>query len=1162
MAKFAHLHVHSEYSLLDGLGKIPDLIARAKELGHEHLALTDHGNMYGALEFYKQCNKAGIKPIIGCEVYVASRSRHDKEVRFDQERNHLILLAENNAGYQNLLQLVTKANLEGYYYKPRVDWEILKMHSEGIICMSACLGGQIQQAILQDDIKRAREVTEFYLDCFGRGNFFMEIQNHNLDDEKKVNPMLIKFAEEYDIPLVLTNDVHYVRKDDVEAQDVLVAIQTGKTVDDPTRFSMRDMPTLYMKSTEEMAQLFPDHPEAMENTLKIAERCNVEIKLGGDWIWPYFPVPEGDTVDTHLRNLVYEGMKWRYGVDAAIDLEQLPDEHKIIRARVDYELDVIAKKGYSAYFLIVSDFTVWAKNQGIGVGPGRGSAAGSIVSYCMNITGIDPIFFDLPFERFLNPFRPSPPDIDMDFEDVRRDEVLKYVTDKYGADHVAQIITFGRMESRGAIRDVGRALGFPYADPDKIAKLIPQGMPIKKAIDSVHELKQMYTTNASYKRLMDFAMKIEGMVRHSSVHAAGVVIAPRPMSEFTPLQREAKGERITTQFDMHGVEEIGLLKMDFLGLRNLAIISNAVKTVKQVRNEEVDLDHLSLDNVPAYKMLASGETTGIFQLESAGMRKYIRELKPTTIFDVAAMVALYRPGPMNFIPQYIERKRDASKVVYLDPRLDKILDKSLGLIVYQDDVLAIAIEMAGYDWGEVDKFRKAIGKKILSEMAAQKEKFYKQIIERGMEPKVVDELWHQIETFAGYGFNKAHAASYGYVAYVTAYLKANYPSEFMCAVLTAESGDAEKVAQAIQECERINIKVLPPNVNFSGRSFQVEGENVRFGLVGIKNVGDGPIAAIEQARAEGGPFTSLDDFVSRTKGSVNKRAIESLIKAGAMDEFGSRQALLTVMDAVVEKFSRSRGNENQTGLFDMLEEPQTLVAATTLPEVEEASLMERAGWEKELMGLYITANPLKKVGKDLDGKVTHTLAAISNDMVGMRVTVGGMVTALRKIFTKANNSEMAFVTINDGTAEQEIIVFPKTYEACRACLLDEAVLVVSGKVDNKDDRGLKVLADTIELADDVTMDMYTTQGFVAPTVQESEENGLVITVPKDGRAALLQQLKSVIESNPGDTAITLVLPNGPSGPKTMLLPIKVDANSAVIQKITSIFGSGMGQSYH
>ena len=454
-AKFAHLHVHSEYSLLDGLGKIPDLVKRAKELGFEALALTDHGNMYGGLEFYKECNKAGIKPIIGCEVYVASRSRHDKEARFDQERNHLILLAENYTGYQNLLQLVTKANLEGYYYKPRVDWEILKMHSEGIICTSACLGGQIQQAIMQDDLKRAREVTEFYQSTFGKNNFFMEIQNHNLDDEKKVNPVLIQFAKEYDIPLVLTNDVHYVRKEDVDAQDVLVAIQTGKTVDDPTRFSMRDMPTLYLKSTEEMSELFPDHPEAMANTLKIAERCNVELKLGGDWIWPYFPVPEGETVDTHLRQLTYEGMQWRYGIDSSIDIESLSADHKAIRARVDYELDVIAKKGYSAYFLIVSDFTVWAKNQGIAVGPGRGSAAGSIVSYCMNITGIDPIYFDLPFERFLNPFRPSPPDIDMDFEDVRRDEVLKYVTDKYGVDKVAQIITFGRMESRAAIRDVG-----------------------------------------------------------------------------------------------------------------------------------------------------------------------------------------------------------------------------------------------------------------------------------------------------------------------------------------------------------------------------------------------------------------------------------------------------------------------------------------------------------------------------------------------------------------------------------------------------------------------------------------------------------------------------------------------------------------------------------
>lgn len=1164
-AKFAHLHVHSEYSLLDGLGKIPDLVARAKELGFESLALTDHGNMYGVLEFYKECQKQGIKPIIGCEVYVASRSRHDKEARFDQERNHLILLAENNTGYQNLLKLVTKANLEGYYYKPRVDWEILAEHHEGIICSSACLGGQIQQAILQGDMKRAREVTEFYQNTFGKDNFFMEIQNHSLDDEKIVNPVLIKFAKEYDIPLLLTNDVHYVRKEDVEAQDVLVAIQTGKTVDDPTRFSMKDMPTLYMKSAEEMAELFPEHPEAMENTLKVAERCNVEIKLGGDWIWPSFPVPEGHDVDTYLKELTYKGMEWRYGIDSTKEMDELSEDQKVIKARVDYELDVIAKKGYSAYFLIVSDFTVWAKEQGIGVGPGRGSAAGSIVSYCMNITGIDPIYFDLPFERFLNPYRPSPPDIDMDFEDVRRDEVIKYVTDKYGADHVAQIITFGRMESRAAIRDVGRALGFPYADPDRIAKLIPQGTKISKALASVHELKELYQTNPNYKRLIDFALKIEGMVRHSSVHAAGVVIAPKPMYEYTPLQREAKGERITTQFDMHGVEELGLLKMDFLGLRNLTIISNAVKTIKQVRKEDVDLDHLSIENEKAYRMLASGETTGIFQLESSGMRKYIKELKPTNIFDVAAMVALYRPGPMNFIPQYIERKRDASKVVYLDPRMNTILDKSLGLIVYQDDVLAIAIEMAGYDWGEVDKFRKAIGKKIVSEMAAQKEKFFSQIIERGMKPEVVEELWHQIETFAGYGFNKAHAASYGYVAYVTAFLKANYPAEFMCAVLTAESGDAEKVAQAIVECERIDIKVLAPNVNYSGRSFQVEGKDVRFGLVGIKNVGDGPIAAIEKAREDGGIFKSLDDLVFRTRGSsLNKRALESLIKAGALDDFGSRQGMLMVLDAVLEKFSGFKVNQNQGGLFDVLDEPTTTVTATSLPDVEEASLFERAAWEKELMGLYITANPLKKIGQDLDGKVTHTLQAITEDLVGLKVTVGGMVTSLKKIFTKARNDEMAFMTINDGSAEQEIIVFPKVFEQYRQYLVEEAVLVVSGRVDNRDGMEIKILAEEILPIDEVTMSLHTTKTYEPPVqVVQAYGDKLVITVPKNGRADLLKQLKDLIVSHPGDASITLVLPNGSTKPKTMLLPMKVDASTEFVERISSLLGVGNASTaYH
>lgn len=1164
MAEFTHLHVHSEFSLLDGLGRINDLIARAKELGFDSLALTDHGNMYGALDFYKACKKAGIKPIIGCEVYVASRSRHDKEAKFDQERNHLLLLAENNIGYKNLLQLVTKANLEGYYYKPRVDWELLRTHSEGIICTSACLGGQIQQAILQGDMKRAREITRFYADTFGPGNFFIEIQKHNLQDEEVVNPALIAIAQEMGLPLIVTNDVHYVRSDDVEAQDVLVAIQTGKSVTDPDRFSMKETPDLYLKSTEEMAALFPEHPEAMSNTVKIAERCTVELEIGGEWELPHFPVPEGHTVDTYLKQKVYEGMQWRYGINSA-QQDMLTEDQKAIIARADYELDVIAKKGYSAYFLIVSDFTVWAKNQGIAVGPGRGSAAGSIVSYCMNITGIDPMYFELPFERFLNPFRPSPPDIDMDFEDVRRDEVIRYVTEKYGVGHVAQIITFGKMEAKAAIRDVGRALGFPYADPDRLSKLIPLGASIKKAVDTVPELKELYMTNPEYRRLLDMARKIEGLTRHASVHAAGVVVAPKPMTEYCPLQREAHGDKIITQFDAHGLEDMGLLKIDFLGLRNLTIISNATKIIAKERHESIDLDHLPLDNTSAYKVLASGETTGIFQLESSGMRQYIKQLKPTTIFDLMAMVALYRPGPMNFIPQYIERKRNPSLVEYLDPRMEHILDRSFGLIVYQDDVLSIALELAGYDWGEVDKFRKAIGKKIVAEMAAQKEKFFGQIIERGMKPDAVQQLWDQIETFAGYGFNKAHAASYGYVAYVTAYLKANYPAEFMCAVLSAESGDAEKVAQAIGECERLGIAVLPPSVNHSKVSFAVEDKNIRFGLLAIKNVGEGAIEAIEAARQAGGSFSSLDELLYRVQGNqLNKRALESLIKAGAMDEIGSRAALLLVLDQVVEKVGRSKKLTSQSGLFDDLDDRPDSVAATQLPDVPEAPLLERATWEKELMGLYITANPLKQVQQQLDGRVSHTLAAITEDHVGANVTVGGMVTSLRKIYTKASNAEMAFVAISDGTATLEVIVFPKVYEQCKQCLIDDAVVVAAGRIDNKDERGLKILAETVRPVDEMGAAIHhTAQAVIRPerpkadTVASSpviwRENALVITVPKAGRAELLQQLKRLFEAYPGHTGITLVLPNGPTGPKMMTVPMKVEVVPALLQSLQQTF---------
>jgi DNA polymerase-3 subunit alpha len=1153
--KFIHLHVHSEFSLLDGLGKLKDLIARAKELGYKSLALTDHGNMYGALDFYKACKKAGIKPILGCEVYVASRSRHDKEAKFDQERNHLLLLAENLTGYKNLLQLVTKANLEGYYYKPRVDWELLKLHHEGVICTSACLGGQIQQAILRGDLDQAREITLFYRDTFGPKNFFMEIQSHNLAEEQKVNPMLIKFARELDIPLIVTNDVHYVREDDVEAQDVLVAIQTGKNVDDPNRFSMKGTPDLFLKSVEQMALLFPDYPEAMSNTVEIAQRCSVDFELGGDWVLPYFPVPEGESVDSYLRSMSYQGMEERYGFSATTPVASLSELQQKILTRVDYELDVIKTKGYSAYFLIVSDFTVWAKNQGIAVGPGRGSAAGSIVSYCMSITGIDPIYFELPFERFLNPFRPSPPDIDMDFEDVRRDEVIAYVTQKYGASHVAQIITFGKMEAKAAIRDVGRALGFPYSDPDILSKLVPTGMSIQKTLDGVPEFKQLYASRADYRRLIDMAQKIEGLTRHASVHAAGVVIAPKPMTEFCPLQREAHGEKIITQYDAHGLEDMGLLKMDFLGLRNLTIISNAVKMIEKERGEVVDLTHLPLDNVPAYKVLASGETTGIFQLESSGMRKYIKELRPTTIFDVMAMVALYRPGPMNFIPQYIERKRDPSKIEYLDPRLSTILDRSLGLIVYQDDVLYIALQLAGYDWGEVDKFRKAIGKKIVSEMAAQKDKFFTQIIERGMNKEIVQLLWDQIETFAGYGFNKAHAASYGYVAYVTAYLKANYSAEFMCAVLTAESGDAEKVAQAIQECERMNIKVLPPHVNYSSVSFKVEGKNVRFGLMAIKNVGEGPIRSIEVAREVGGDFTSLDDLIHRTRGGqLNKRTLESLIKAGALDEFGPRAGLLLVLDTILEKVSRTKaGAAGQSSLFEALDEKPIQIGATTLPDIPDASTAEKAAWEKELMGLYITNNPLAQLQKTLNGKTSHSIASVTNDLVGARVAVGGMITKMRKIFTKANNSEMAFVTIHDGTAELEVIVFPKAYEQCRQCLIDEALIVATGRVDNKDDRGLKLLADTLLLADDVAQQAGLSAQQARKKVVIPEGSNIVVMVPKDGRTFLLQQLKALIEAHPGTEKVTLVLPNGPDGSKTMVLPMGVDGSMTFKEQLGSLF---------
>jgi len=1068
MADFVHLHNHSEYSLLDGLSKIDYMVAQAKNLGMTSLAITDHGNLYGAIKFYKACKDAGIKPIIGCEIYMARRSRHDKEAGIDNDSNHLILLAKNDTGYKNLMRIISKSSLEGYYYKPRSDIELLKEFHEGLICLSACVNGWVSEPLLENtpDLaeKRATQLSEI----FGKDHFYLEMQKHlNVKDQDELNSKLIKLSEKLGIPLVATNDNHYVKNGDAEAQEVLLCIQTQTTLTTPgRRLSMIDSPDFYMKSPEEMTGLFVQTPEAISNTVKIAEMCNLEISLG-KWIMPVFEVPDGSSTGDYLTKLVMEGIEKRYG--------EVTEEKK---SRAEYELSVILKKKYETYFLIVADFVNWAKGQGISVGPGRGSAAGSLVSYALSITDIDPFFFNLPFERFLNPDRPSAPDIDLDFADTRRDEVIAYVTDKYGLDKVAQIITFGTMEARGSVRDTGRAMGMPYSGPDRISKMIPPGwqghaMTLDNALEQSPELRMAYTTESETKKLLDLARKIEGVARHASVHAAGVVIADKPITDYTPLQRESNGDKIITQYDMYTVGEdgVGLLKMDFLGLRNLTIIEEALNFIKENQGIEIDLSTVPLDDKKTYDLLSEAETTGIFQLESAGMRRYIKDLRPTSIFDLMAMVALYRPGPMANIPEFIERKRDPSKIKLPDKRLKEALEQSYGMLVYQDDVLLTTIAIAGYTWLDADKFRKAMGKKIPAEMKKQKEQFIKGSIANGLNEKKAESIFNLIAPFAGYGFNKAHAACYATIAYRTAYLKANYSVEFMTALLTAESRGTtgpvknEKIAQAIAECKRLNIIVHPPDINRSNKDFTIEARTfIRFGLSAIKNVGDAAIKNIIENRKNGN-FKSFEDFCERVDlGTINKKTMESLIKAGAMDTFGNNRASLfsnyaNIVDLIGKR--KKQTSSGQDSLFGEIDEPTTIHKNSS--NINDFSENEKLAFEKEFLGFYLTSHPQLQNLLSLKDKTTHSIETLEEETEGKIVKIGGIVETNRKIFTKKTNAEMAFITIADEKGSNiEIVVFPKVYEKYKSFIGIDSCVLVEGKIDSKNDRPV-ILAEKISM---------------------------------------------------------------------------------------------------
>ncbi|MDP1722920.1 MAG: DNA polymerase III subunit alpha [Candidatus Gottesmanbacteria bacterium] len=1066
MADFVHLHTHSEYSLLDGLGKLDHLIERAKSFEMDTLAITDHGAMYGSFKFYLKAKAAGIKPIIGVETYVARRSRFDKEPKLDTDPYHLVLLAKNETGYKNLLKLVTQAHLEGFYYKPRVDWELLTKYHEGLICLSACLQGQVPQLLRNNQDAEAEEIAQKYSELFGPQHYYIELQRHpKIADCDAINEKLVKLARKLGLPIVATNDIHYVDAEDAEAQEILLCVQTQQTIKDKNRkMSMIESPDFYMRSPSEMKDLFVQYPEAIENTTRIAAMCDIQLSVG-KWILPSYPLGPGETPEDHLANLVAQRLPLRY--------KEITQE---IRDRIAYELNIINSRGYATYFLIVGDFVNWAKGQGIGVGPGRGSAAGSVISYVLGITGLDPFFFKLPFERFLNPFRPSPPDIDLDFADDRRDEVIAYVTKRYGSDKVAQIITFGTMEARGAVRDGGRALGMPYSGPDRISKMIPLGfqgsaMTIDRAISQSPDLSRAYQTEPETKRLLDVARKLEGVARHASVHAAGVVISDKPIVEYTPLQKESKGERIITQYDMYTVGEdgVGLLKMDFLGLRNLTILSQALAFIKKTKDTVIDVATIPLDDAKTYAMLGLGETTGIFQLESAGMRRSVKELKPSSIFDLMAMVALYRPGPMAVIPEFIRRKHDPSLVTYLDPRLKEVLSQSYGLICYQDDVLLTAITLAGYSWGDADKLRKAVGKKIPMEMKKQKEKFIEGCVKNGLTQKKAEDIFTLIEPFAGYGFNKAHAACYAMIAYQTAYLKANYPVEYMTAVLTAESrantGPVrdEKISLIVEECRRMGLVLLPPDINASDVEFAIEDRAIRFGLSAVKNVGTAAIDSIVTARLSGGAFRSLSDTIARVDTSkVTKKTFECLVKSGALDKFGSRAQLLSVLMATLEQSHKTKRAESagQSGLFDS--EDRTEQAKQNmvdhLPQMPELPKDQLLAFEKELLGFYLTEHPLTR----LMGKLAELGAAspvvVTSERVGDRIKVGGIVMSVKKIMTKASNQEMAFVKLGDMHGAVEVVVFPKLYAKTYDLWNDDTVVIVVGRVDEKENR-LTILAD-------------------------------------------------------------------------------------------------------
>lgn len=1084
MSNFVHLHVHSEYSLLDGLSKISKLISYVKDQEMPAVALTDHGVMGGAIEFYKTAKKENIKPIIGMEGYVTLGDHKKKDGPADKGNNHLVLLAKNLTGYKNLMKLTSIAHLEGFYYRPRVSKAVLRQYAEGLICLSACPKGEIAQLLLDDNYQEAKKQAAWYQDTFGEGNYFLEIQRHQYKDywdkitdsklkdklqnmqssEDKWVTGVVKLSRDLGLPLIATNDSHYIKQTDATAQDALVCISTGKNVSDIDRLRYVDTPTFHLRTEREMRAIFPDFPDSLDNSLKVAESVDLQIELG-KWFFPKFDIPGGEQAADFLRKKAHDRLAERYDT-VTEDLQK----------RLDFELDVIIQKGYAPYFLMMGDMIDFCLSQGI-ITNTRGSAAGSIVSYVLGITTVDPIKYYLPFERFLNPLRPKPPDIDLDIADDRRDELIGYIRQKYGADKVAQICTFGRMLARAAVRDVARVLGYPYAVGDKVAKLIPMGsqgfpMTIDKALELAPDLKALYDSDSDAKKVIDLAKEIEGNARHSSVHAAGTVVSPTEMTDFTPLQMDPEGEKIITQYEMHACEDVGLVKFDILGIRNLSILGAAVRIIKETCNVDIDLRKIPLDDADTFKMLAAGGTMGTFQLGGSGMTKWLKELKPTRIEDIMVMIALFRPGPMNNIQEFIARKSGKVPVQYYHPKMEKFLDKSYGILVYQDDILFMALELAGYDWASVDALRQAIGKKKPKEMAEQHEIFVAGCQKfSNMSKEDAEKLWDLTVPFQGYGFNKAHAASYGIISYQTSFVKCHYPVEYMCALLTAESGDTEKIAEAIEECKRMKILVLAPDINKSEIGFTIEANDqslnkqaIRFGLSAIKNIGAAAISSILSARNQNGAFNSLSDFARRVDlQKVNRKALESLIKAGAMDSFGKRASMLASLDKLIKDSHTlaKQVSNGQGGLFDLGEgggdsKDEMQLKSFELPDLEELPREQLLGFEKEYLGFYLTEHPAAKLLAQLADMTTHNITTLLEEIDnynGKNVTIGGLITGTRKIFTKKNNDEMAFVTIeNSAGTKIECVVFPRTYSDFKDYWQTNNVVIITGKVDSREDR--------------------------------------------------------------------------------------------------------------